>query len=110
MTNQISSQRMIGRSSRTGGRQPETMVLLGAGILLVLLVALGILSRMPATVKNNPNGANLSSLPQDGRATYTEPYWQAVAKHEAASTNPGALPQDGRAYFTESYWNPGQTK
>jgi hypothetical protein len=53
---------------------------------------------------------SLSALPQDGRAYFTEPYWEMAQELEAATEaiDPSAVPFNGRAYFTEPYWNAGQ--
>jgi hypothetical protein len=54
--------------------------------------------------------ANLSAIPQDGRAYFSEVYWHMA--EESASTagvkSLNAPPDDGRAYFTEPYWNAGE--
>jgi hypothetical protein len=82
--------------------------LLALAALLIIFATLGVMLLAQANSYGRATSGNLSAIPQDGRAYFTEPYWQQAAEdaaeHAALSTNLSAIPQDGRAYFTEPYW------
>ena len=76
--------------------------------LLILTIVVGIKWLAEGNVNSEP-ARNLSAIPQDGRAYFTEPYWNmGEVAAIAASKDLSALPQDGRAYYTEPYWNAGK--
>lgn len=86
-------------------------VLLATGIFaLVILTALSLNTSGPDAITVPSERTNRSALPDDGRAYFTEPYWEMAKEAEsAAPAIRSALPDDGRAYFTEPYWEMGRS-
>lgn len=110
MTNQTLNQSVIGLPDLTGNRVSRMKAIIALGILLVAIAAVGLLSLTTTREAANAPASNLSPLPTDGRAYFTEPYWQAAAARAATSVNLSPLPQDGRAYFTEPYWQAAEAR
>ena len=101
MTNQVMEPKVSAPINREGG-----------SIIVRLVIAAGILVALALVIINLPSGnlrdenlvtapVNLSPLPQDGRAYFTEPYWNA-AKEPKASLETG---EEEWSYYTERYWS-----
>lgn len=103
MTQQMMERKSLGSPSRKGHRNGLIAVILIIALLAAIVVALDIRTSAKVETRLAPS-VNLSSMPADGRAYFTEPYWIMGAEAETAKSLT-AIPQDGRAYFTEPYWN-----
>jgi hypothetical protein len=102
MSNQVLDRKQLDQP----GRQWHVDVMVVALVLLALLGAAIVafnIDRNRAVNEIERSSATTgatSALPNDGRAYYTEPYWDMAS--EAAGVAPA--PAETDAYFTEQYW------
>lgn len=77
---------------------------LALGILVfVVITAISMGNSVSNEVKSTAANTNRSALPQDGRAYFTEPYWEmgSVEKDE----QPVTATEPEWSFYTEQYWN-----
>ncbi len=129
MTNQVLQQKGLSRLGGDGRREGLAVLALVLVLLVAVLVVLSNLGPRSASEVKPVNTSGLSAIPLDGRAYFTEPYWNMAAESESALAPASAAPEfatytdrywnlaeetaaevpapvtDGPAYFTEPYWN-----
>ena len=104
MTNQV-----LNRKGASGFDRLERSEWVAVAIIVLMIVASAVFSlNRPAPMneveRTTEVRRNLSALPQDGRAYFTEPYWQMGAGDANGTT--AAEPE--YSYYTERYWLMGQ--
>ena len=103
MTNQVLQQKGLSRLGGDGRREGLAVLAVVLVLLVAVLVVLSNLGPRSASEVKPVNTSGLSAIPLDGRAYFTEPYWNMAAESESALAPASAAPEF--ATYTDRYWN-----